>query len=95
MIHLRRPHGRARGRPIARTYPRTSRSRAANASGSPAWPNSGPENPPWWLGKTASSRPSASASAADVRHVSSPLLSIPAAMTTRVDALVSAATSGT
>jgi len=80
---------------VAGLLPSTSRSRAAKASGSPAWPNSGPENPPWWLGKTASSTPRASASAADVRHVSSPLLSIPAATTTRVDALVRAAMSGT
>src|SRR5262249_6801258 len=32
--------------------PRTSRNLRANASGWPAYPNSPPRKPPWWLGNT-------------------------------------------
>ena len=42
---------------------RTSRSFAANASGSPVWPYSPPRKPPWSLGKRTGSVPSRSATA--------------------------------
>ena len=51
------------GRAGAHASPRTSRSLAANASGSPAWPYSPPRKPPWSLGKRTSSVPSRSATA--------------------------------
>jgi ABC-type glutathione transport system ATPase component len=34
------------------SFPRTSRSLRAKASGWPAYPNSPPRKPPWWLGNT-------------------------------------------
>src|SRR6266550_6319977 len=61
--------------------PRTSRSLCAKASGWPAYPDSPPRKPPWWLGNTIGCCPRSSAAAADVRAVTVPADSSPTAMT--------------
>src|SRR5690242_19485811 len=73
---------------------RTSRSLRAKASGWPAYPDSPPTKPPWWLGNTVGCCPRSSAAAADVRAVTVPADSSPTAITTRVGAARSASTSG-
>ena len=73
---------------------RTSRSFAANASGSPAWPYSPPRNPPWSLGKGTASCRAARRRRPRRECAIWPSDSTPAPSTIRVEAARSASKSG-
>ena len=91
-----RPGRRRTGTRIGAAWPpgRTSRSFAAKASGSPAWPYSPPRKPPWPLGKGTTEVPEPLGAATAARAASSTVGLDTGRQHDRVDAARSASKSG-